>query len=439
MDRKIIVLDDDPTGIQTVHDVLVVTKIAKGPIKEAFQRKENMFYILTNSRSFSEEETSDFHRNLCELIVEIANELEQDFLLVSRGDSTLRGHYPLENEVMKEVLEAHDMRIDGEIICPYLDGIRKTVDDIHYVLSDGKVIPCGESEFSKDKSFAYKSSDLKEYVEEKTKGRHLAKDCISITLCELKQKNENSIIQKLESVKDFQKIIVNADCMEDLEVFVNCFDKVKTKRFLFRCAASLVKCLGHISQQPFLSRNQCIDTEGGKGGIILVGSHVNKTATQLAYLKEHSKNLEWITFNQHKIVDHTLHEESLRVTKVLDDVLKEGKIAVVATRRDRVDFPSDDAAKQLEWSTEISRELINVLANISYRPSFLVTKGGITSSDALTIGLHVEKEWVLGQIHPMVGVVKCMEESKFPGLPVVVFPGNVGDETSLYKVVETLR
>lgn len=439
MNRKIIVLDDDPTGIQTVHDVLVITKAEDGPIKEAFEREDKLFYILTNSRSFSEAETIRYHKELCERILRIAKETGQEFMLVSRGDSTLRGHYPLENEVMKEVLEAHGLHIDGEIICPYLDGIRKTIEDVHYVLRGEEWIPCGESEFSKDKSFGYTSSNLKEYVEEKTKGRYLAKDCISITLQELKQRDEAHILQKLTQVKDFQKVIVNADCMEDLEVFVEILEKAADKRFLFRCAASLVKCLGHITSQPLLTRAQCIDTLGGKGGCILVGSHVQKTASQLSYLKEHAKQLVWITFDQHKIKDGTLHEESLRVSACLDEEIAKGKIVVVATRRERIDFPSDDPIKQLEWATTISKELIGVLANMKQRPGFLITKGGITSSDALTLGLHVEKEWVLGQIHPMVGVVRCMEESKFPGLPVVVFPGNVGDETSLYQVVHMLR
>lgn len=117
MNRKIIVLDDDPTGIQTVHDVLVITKAEDGPIKEAFEREDKLFYILTNSRSFSEAETIRYHKELCERILRIAKETGQEFMLVSRGDSTLRGHYPLENEVMKEVVEAHGLHVDGEIIC----------------------------------------------------------------------------------------------------------------------------------------------------------------------------------------------------------------------------------------------------------------------------------------------------------------------------------
>lgn len=439
MDRKIIVLDDDPTGIQTVHDVVVITVVDYELIKEAFSRKEKMFYILTNSRSFDEAKTIAYHRKLMSIIEEASLATKCDYMIVSRSDSTLRGHYPLETEIIQSCLQKKGKKMDGEILCPYLEGIRKTEDDIHYVISDGHSIPCGESEFSKDKTFGYKSSDLKEYVEEKTKGRFKAKDCISITIDDLKAYDKTRILDKLNSAHDFQKIIVNANCIEDLITFVHVFEKVKDKSFLFRCAASLVKCLGHITSIPFLTKSECVDLHNGKGGLILVGSHVHKTATQLQYLKEHEDDIVWITFDQHKILDNTLHEESLRVGKRIDEMLAQEKVVVVATRRDRVDFPQDNPQKQLEWATLISQELIHVLTSLKQRPSFLITKGGITSSDALTLGLQVKKEWVLGQIAPLVGVVKCLEESRFPGLPVVVFPGNVGSDDTLYHIVQQLR
>ncbi len=432
--RKMIVLDDDPTGIQSVHDVLVITQPTLDNLKEAMTSSGSLFYILTNSRSFSEEKTAEYHKELTQLIVEAAKQSNTDFMILSRGDSTLRGHYPLETEVIRQVLEENGQQIDGEIICPYLDGIRKTENDIHYVKTDDGWLPCGESEFAKDKSFAYHASDLKEYVEEKTKGAYKAADCISISLEDLN--DEHTVVEKLDSVSHFNKVIVNCTCMDDLKKFVGAFEKCH-KRYMFRCAASIVKELAHIEDRPYLTKEDCV--QEGTGGLILVGSHVKKTASQLAYLKEHARDLVWIEFNQHKVLDHTLHEESLRVSNELEKVLKEDKVAVVATRRERVDFPGDDPEKQLEMATAISSELIGVLSRLTIRPRFLITKGGITSSDALTIGLKVSKEWVLGQIQQNVGVVRCLEGSKFENLPVVVFPGNVGDETTLYKVVETLH
>lgn len=431
--KKIIVLDDDPTGIQSVHDVLVITQPTVENLKRAFESSNPCFYILTNSRSFSEQETTDYHINLMDLIIEVSQLTNVDFMIVSRGDSTLRGHYPLETEVIKTSLEKSGQVIDGEIICPYLNGIRKTENDIHYVKNGENWIPCGESEFAQDKTFSYHASDIKEYVEEKTKGQYLAKDCISISLTDLN--DEQKVIDKLNHVSHFNKVIVNCTCMDDLKKFVNAFEKTQ-KRFIFRCAASLVKELAHIEDKAYLTQKDCV--QEGIGGLILVGSHVKKTASQLAYLKEHA-SLDWVEFNQHRILDDTLHEESLRVSEELEKLLNQNRTVVVATRRDRVDFPDDNPEKQLEMSTNISKELIGVIERLNTRPRFLITKGGITSSDALTIGLHVSEEWVLGQIAQNVGVVSCLQGSKFENLPVVVFPGNVGDEKTLYEVVETLN
>lgn len=431
--HKYIVLDDDPTGIQTVHDVYMLTQTDQESIEKAFLQSDNLFYILTNSRSFSKEYTITYHENLIQNIVDVSKKLNIEFTIVSRSDSTLRGHYPTETQVIYDVLSKNGIQIDGEILCPYLDGIRKTENDIHYVLSEEDWIPVGQTEFAKDKTFTFQSSDLKRYVEEKTEGKYKADTCISISLDDLE--NENYIVEKLNSVSDFKKVIVNCTCMEDVKKFVCGFEKCK-KQFIFRCAASLVKELGHISTQAYLTKQQCINS--GIGSLVLVGSHVNKTKEQLAYLKDNYTNLEWVEFNQHTILEGKLDEESKRCTKIVNDLLQKNKLVVLATRRDRVDFPSEDKEKQLDMATQISDALTNVLKNLDVRPQFLITKGGITSSDSLTNGLQVKLAYVLGQIEKNVGVVKCLKGSKFENMPVVIFPGNVGDKTSLYKVVKKL-
>lgn len=437
MHKKYIVLDDDPTGIQSVHDINVITVLDLNLIEEAFLSRDTMFYILTNSRAFSQEKTITYHKKLMEMLIRVSEKTKTPFTVISRSDSTLRGHYPLETEVIFHCLKKHNQLLDGEILCPYLKDIRKTVDDIHYVLVDNHWIKVGDSEFAKDKSFSFRSSDLKEYVEEKTSGRYSADQCISISLNMIREQNIDKIVQLLDSVSGFNKVIVNAENMEDLLVFVKAYEQ-STKKFLFRCAASLVKCLGHIEDRPFLTKEECVD-ETSKGGIIIVGSHVKNTTQQLQYLMKHSPEIEYIEFDQHRILDGSLNEESVRVSKLVNERIKENKIVIVATRRDRVDYPSDDEEKQLDWANQISHHLVKVLSYLQQRPKFIVTKGGITGNDALVQGLHVRKEKVLGQIITNVGVVLCLEGSKFEKLPVVVFPGNVGSEDSLHEVVEKLR
>lgn len=432
MDKhKYIVLDDDPTGIQTVHDILVLVKYDDDSLIEAFKDDRDMFYISTNSRAFLENETKQYHTVLTNKLIKISRMLGYTFTIISRGDSSLRGHFPLETKTIYDVLKENGINIDGEIICPYLDGIRKTIDDVHYIVDNG-LIPVGESEFAKDKTFSFKSSDLKDYVQEKTNGEYKASSCISISNLD----DVDTIVSKLNSVTNFNKVIVNASCMSDLKNFVKAYKKTN-KKFIFRCAASLVKELGEISDRDYLKKEECISE--GSGALILAGSHVNKTTSQLAYLEKHLDNYELVEFNQHKVLDGTLHQEAIRCAKLVSEKLKEDKLVVLQTRRQRVDFPDGDKDKQLEMAVSISSELTGVLSLLDIKPKFLISKGGITSYDCLSIGLSVKKALALGQIEKNVGVVKILDDSSFKNMPVVIFPGNVGSEETLYKVVERFK
>ena len=100
--RKIAVLDDDPTGVQTVHDIHVYTDWSRESLEEGMQEENAMFFILTNSRSFSAEKTAWEHETLVRRAVQAAGQAGKELIFVARGDSTLRGHYPLELETRPE-------------------------------------------------------------------------------------------------------------------------------------------------------------------------------------------------------------------------------------------------------------------------------------------------------------------------------------------------
>ena len=111
--RKVLVLDDDPTGIQTVHDVSVYTDWSEQSLEEGMQEENSLFFVLTNSRSFSASQTEKEHKILAERAVKAAAACGKKLLLVSRGDSTLRGHYPLELEALREAVEQQTGRHTG--------------------------------------------------------------------------------------------------------------------------------------------------------------------------------------------------------------------------------------------------------------------------------------------------------------------------------------
>jgi uncharacterized protein YgbK (DUF1537 family) len=212
INKKIIVLDDDPTGVQTVHDISVYTDWTENSIEKGFAEENSMFFILTNSRGFTSSETKKAHKEIAENIVKVARKNNQDFTIISRSDSTLRGHYPLETQVLKETVEAKlNVTFDGEVIMPFFkEGGRFTIDDIHFVKMDEYLVPAGETEFAKDRTFGYTKSHLGEYVEEKSQGEYKAVNMLYISLESLRNFYIERIEQQLLSVENFNKIIVNA-------------------------------------------------------------------------------------------------------------------------------------------------------------------------------------------------------------------------------------
>lgn len=289
-DAKIVVLDDDPTGIQTVHDVYVYTDWSTGSLRDGFSRPEKIFYILTNSRGVPSVGSEAPHREIAARLRQVSDETETPFLLVSRSDSPLRGHYLLETETLREELAFHGADFDGEILCFFFkEGGRFTIDNVHYVQHGDQLIPAGLTEFARDKSFGYSSSDLRDYVEEKTHGQTKAEDAIIIGLDSLQRMDFQEIEEHLMAARNFSRIVVNAvdDC--DLKVFCIALYRVlsKGKRFLYRTAASFVKVLAGIEDRPLLSGEELRDCQNKNGGLIIVGSHVGKTSRQLQYLRKH--------------------------------------------------------------------------------------------------------------------------------------------------------
>ena len=219
--KKLVVLDDDPTGVQTVHDVSVYTHWTPEDLAAGFQEEENLFYVLTNSRGFTEAETIKAHREIAEATDKAAKAAGKEYLFMSRSDSTLRGHFPLETEILREEYEKNTgLPVDGEILCPFFkEGGRFTLDNIHYVKYGEELVPANETEFAKDPTFGYVSETLPEYVEEKTGGKFRKEEVTCISLEDLHEMNFDRIQQQLMDVKDFNKVVVNAVDYQDLKVF----------------------------------------------------------------------------------------------------------------------------------------------------------------------------------------------------------------------------
>ncbi len=435
---KLVVLDDDPTGVQTVHGVYVYTDWSYESILEGFRSEEKIFYILTNSRALTEEQTEELHREIARNIIKAAAETKLRFQIISRGDSTLRGHYPLETSVLKEELEkGAGIKIDGEILIPYFKaGGRYTLHNIHYVKEKDTLIPAADTEFARDKTFGYKNSNLCEYIEEKTKGQYLAEKVLAIGLEEIRDLQLEAIKEKLRKITDFGKVIVNAIDPRDLEIFcLSLYGALQEgKQFLYRSAAEFVKIVAGISEQELLRKDSMLVSEVKQGGLVVIGSHTEKTTAQLREL-EKLPELAFLEFDSDLVLENRLAEEVERVNQQSKAFIELGTTVVIYTKRRLLTLDNDTKESALLRSVEISEAVQKLVSDLGTAPAFVIAKGGITSSDIGVKALKVRKACVLGQIQPGVPVWRTDEDSRYPGMPYIIFPGNVGETDTLKKIV----
>jgi uncharacterized protein YgbK (DUF1537 family) len=437
--RRLAVLDDDPTGTQTVHGVPVLTTWSVEDLRWALEQPSSTFYVLTNSRSFPEEEAARMNREILANLASAAEQTGADFTIVSRSDSTLRGHYQAETEALERAL---GVDFDGVVLCPcYIEAGRLTVNDIHWVRQGERLVPAGETEFASDASFGYSSSNLAAWVEEKTTRRVRASEVASVGLADIREGGPGRVAEVLLDVSG-RPVVVNAASYADLEVFVlGLLDaEERGKRFLYRTGPSFVRVRGGISEKGPLSAQELYGRRPRQGhGLVLVGSHVEMTTRQLEHALALS-DVRAVEVSVPRLLDAGARDGELnRVVSEVNQKLAEAEI-VVYTSREVV--RSGAGRTGLEIGVSVSDALVEVMRRVDRRLplAFVVAKGGITSSDVGTRGLGVRRAEVAGQMLPgIISVWILPEDSAFPGLPYVIFAGNVGEEDSLARIIEILR
>ncbi|MBR0151692.1 MAG: hydroxyacid dehydrogenase [Synergistaceae bacterium] len=441
-DRKIVVLDDDPTGVQTVHDIHVYTGWGHDEILAGFRESNNLFYVLTNSRGFTREQTIKAHKEIAAVVNNVARETGRGYIYISRSDSTLRGHYPLETQILRDAYEKYTgAKIDGEILCPFFkEGGRFTINNVHYVKYGDELVPANETEFAKDKTFGYTAPDMPGYIEEKTGGEYKASSVTCISLDDIHAMNIDAIEAQLMAVKGFNKIIVNAVDYVDIKVFCIALYRAmkKGKVFMFRTAAAIVKVMGGVTDIPLLTRKDMVTAGNNNGGIIVVGSHTDKTTRQLEALKS-LKDIQFVELDARLVRDdEAFAKEVDRCLAIEEKAIEAGKTVCCYTTRALITADTGDKEDELRLSVKISDAVQSLVGRLKVTPSFVIAKGGITSSDVGTKALGVKRALVLGQIRPGIPVWKTGDESRFPGTPYVIFPGNVGEDSTLKEAAEIL-
>ncbi|WP_013320563.1 four-carbon acid sugar kinase family protein [Gloeothece verrucosa] len=432
---KIIVLDDDPTGSQTVHSCLLLMNWDVDTLRLGLKDEAAIFFVLTNTRALPPFKAAEVTREVCHnLKIAIEAEGIEEYLVVSRSDSTLRGHYPIETDVIAEELGPFDAHF---LIPAFFEGGRITKDSIHYLIIDGVPTPVAQTEFAKDSVFAYHHSYLPDYVEEKTRGRIKAAQVERFLLSDLR----TGSLERLMKLQGNQCVVVDGENQADLDRLASEIIKAAQagKRFLFRSAASILTSLAQLGKQPIAAQEMAKYKPTDQPGVVLVGSHVKKTSQQLEQLLT-EPTVEGIIVEVEQLRDEPSQRDQIleEILQKVKTVHQSGKTPVIYTSRQELTF--ETVQKRLDFGIAVSSLLMDVVKGLPKEISFLISKGGITSNDVLSTGLSLRSARLLGQILAGCSMVRTPENHPlFPNLPVVLFPGNVGDAQGLATVYRRLR
>ena len=434
-ETKIIALDDDPTGSQTVHSCLLLTRWDVPTLIEGLRDEAPLFFVLTNTRSMGSEQAAAVTREVCRNLKQALETLAREGrainpILVSRSDSTLRGHYPVETDVIAEELGPFDAHF---LIPAFFEGGRITRDSIHYLVVDGREVPVDQTEFARDSVFGFSTAYLPDYVEEKTGGRIPATQVERFLLSDVR----GDSLPRLMALRDNTCCVVDAETQDDLNHFAEQLRQATAqgKRFLFRSAASLLTALAQMPPQPVPPEAMSRYVRDGRAGAVIVGSHVRKTTTQLEQLLALPGVIP-IEVDVERIGEHR-DAMLAQITERAAEAHAADRHAVIFTSRMEKTFP--DQAQRLAFGERVSHFLMAVVQALPPSLGFLISKGGITSNDVLSTGLALRTARVLGQILPGCSVVRCPEDHpRHPEMPVVIFPGNVGDDRALATALQRL-
>lgn len=439
--RRTAVLDDDPTGSQTVHGVTLVTALEADEYASALAAPGATCFVLTNSRSLTRERAAQVTEEVAADLLAVGTGLGGPVDLVSRSDSTLRGHVV---EEVDALCRAHQRltgsSVDGVLFVPaFFEAGRFTSGDVHYATVGGAPTPVSSTEFARDSSFGYSTSDLRGFLVERSGGRIAAADVRSIGLADIRRGGPGRVAEILASLSGGAYVVVNATEDADLDVVV--LGLIEARRrgrtFVHRTGPSFVRALAGIDPRAPLTPAD-IWPEGRRPdhGLLVVGSHVGLTNDQVAAVRQQRRmipvELPVPALLEPGEGDACVSAAANAVTEGLAD-------SDVLLMTSRTLLRGTDPEANLAIARTVSAALSGVVRrSLAAGPAWVVAKGGITSHDVAVHGLGIRRATVLGQVRPgLVSVIRPVEAAPGAvGMPYVVFAGNVGDAGTLSQAVE---
>ena len=447
---KIVVIDDDPTGSQTVHSCPLLLRWDQTALRKGLGHPSPLLFVLANTRALTPESAASRNREIVDaLVLAMAAEglQEHELLLVSRGDSTLRGHGVLEPQVLAQAWEEHFAAVDATLHVPaFLEGGRTTVKGVHLLHGE----PVHTTAFARDRLFGYGTSDLAEWLEEKSAGQIAANSVVRIPLALLEAERSEDLLACLEALNANRSVVVDATHPEHLRALGVAIRRLQgRKRFLFRSAASLLN--GLVDSGPSPLGAQPLDASGLVGlrrrdplgrplpGLVVVGSHVALADQQLTSLLADGRcrGIELPVARIARVLqggspDFLLPDLEAEWRSQLELALEEGLTPVLFSSRGELEFGAGAAARRLRFGMELASLMARLLAGVAPRLGYLISKGGITTGTLLVEGLGLEAVQLEGQLLPGLSLVRPIAGPSDPDpLPVITFPGNLGEPDTL--------
>jgi len=435
LNKTCVVIDDDPTGNQTVYDIPLLAEWDLETLIVEFKKETPTFFLLTNSRSLSQEASSKIYAQITKNILKASELTGRDFTIVSRSDSTLRGHFS-EVFTIKNNLNYTDAI---NVFIPVMfEGNRVTVNDTHYVKEQNNLVPVNETPFAKDHTFSYKNANLKVWIQEKTNEEVSASSVFSMSIETIRSNSVESICEEIVRLKADTFCVFNALNYKDLDKVTQALllAEKKGKRILYRTSSSFVPSYLGLLPIPLLISKKIVPTNSKTGGLTVVGSYVAKSSEQLNYALSFYDETAIVEIDVEKILKAQAAAYIAKVIFKINTVIASGKNIIMYTSRNLI--TGVDTKSNIDIGSKISNALVTMIQEMNVQPKYILAKGGITSHDLAVKGLRMKRSIVLGQIEPGIPVWKMGEETKFPKLPYIVFPGNVGDEKSLLKIIQKL-
>lgn len=434
---KVVILDDDPTGCQSVKGIPVLTEWSVSSlVRELEDDTTTGFFLLTNTRSMKASEARRVYAEVCNNLKTAMAETGRAGRVLSRSDSTLRGHFPLDTDTIAETLGLQQPTI---LLLPaFIEGGRLTKDDIHYVVGPEGWVPAGETEFAKDRTFGYRSSNLRDWAVEKSNGTLQAEDVASVSIETLRTTQKAELAELLASA-NARVLVANAVTYADVEKLAEGVQEAEAqgKTFIYRTGASFARA--RLNQDtPPLYQVEHAKCRRELGGLVMVGSYVKKTTAQLSSALSLS-DTQGVEIDVSRVLAGAVEETLEACTQEAIRIINAGHDAIVYTSRGS--SSSSALTGDLDAGKIISSAVNEIADRITrqVQPHFIVAKGGITSHDIAQKVLHISRAMTLGALLPGVPVLASGPGSRFPELPYVIFPGNVGDEDGLAEAIKILR